>query len=96
MSLGHLLTCQRHGAERFVKKCHFSDLFNVDGCTGTVGSFQSTKTVFYVALLGGKWLYCSGGSMLEFKMSRQLYILRSRGQQQIDKMKGFRGARAQS
>lgn len=37
--------------------------------------------------LGGKWVHC----MLEFRMSRQLYILRSRGHQQIDKMKGFRG-----
>lgn len=45
-NLGHLLTCQCHGAERFVKKCHFSDLFNVDGSGGIVCPLQSTKPVF--------------------------------------------------
>lgn len=27
-NLGHLLTCQCHGAERCLKKCHFSDRVN--------------------------------------------------------------------
>ncbi len=40
-----------------------------------------------LAALGGKWVHC----MLEFRMNWQLYILRSKGHQQIDKMKGFRG-----
>lgn len=82
--LGHLLTCQCHGAERFVKKCHFSDLFSVDGST-------LHYTSFYVGLPREGNGFTAWRSMLEFRMSRQLYILRSQGHWQIDVMKGFRG-----
>lgn len=48
---------------------------------------KDTKPFFLCwAVLGGKWVHC----VLEFRMSRQLYILRPQGHQQIDRMKGFR------
>lgn len=95
MNSGQLLTCQCHGAERFVKKCHFCDLFSVDGSRCTVPPPKSTKLVFMLGCPGREMGSLQWRSMLEFRMSRQLYILRSQGHQQIDKMKGFRGGCAE-